>query len=313
MDPDLARREERTAGTEGGAPARDTWRSQRPPGRGSALGLLLAAVVTVGLSACGEPQAPPRPTPTPNVLPTTGPSGSSSAPAPVPSATASPSATVAPSYRSVPAGLGGREWTYIPTQAKVVALTFDAGANADAVASILSTLMQRQVPATFFLTGDFVRKFPAPSRAIAVAGERIGDHSVSHPYFTDLSDEAIRQQVLQAESQIRSVTGADPWPFFRFPYLDRDSRTIAVVNSVGFAAIGVTVDTLGWQGTSAGVTPDSIIARVLAALRPGEIVLMHCGSNPTDHSTLDAAALPDMISALRARGYSFVTLDGMLG
>ncbi len=54
-----------------------------------------------------------------------------------------------------------------------------------------------------------------------------------------------------------------------------------------------------------------MISRVLGALRPGEIVLMHVGSNPNDHSTLDADALPELISQLQARGYSFVTLDAL--
>lgn len=54
-------------------------------------------------------------------------------------------------------------------------------------------------------------------------------------------------------------------------------------------------------------------ARVLAALRPGEIVLMHVGSNPNDHTTFDADALPQVISELRARGYSFVTLNALTG
>jgi peptidoglycan/xylan/chitin deacetylase (PgdA/CDA1 family) len=48
---------------------------------------------------------------------------------------------------------------------------------------------------------------------------------------------------------------------------------------------------------------------VVGSLRPGEIVLMHVGSNPDDHSTLDADALPELIDALRARGYGFTTLD----
>ena len=73
----------------------------------------------------------------------------------------------------VPPGLGGRNWTVIPAAPKVAALTFDAGANADGVSSILATLARYHVPATFFLTGDFVRDFPAASKSIAAAGERI--------------------------------------------------------------------------------------------------------------------------------------------
>jgi peptidoglycan/xylan/chitin deacetylase (PgdA/CDA1 family) len=213
----------------------------------------------------------------------------------------------------VPPGLGGRNWTAIPTHAKVVALTFDAGANADGVQSILATLARYHVPATFFLTGNFVRDFPADAKAIAAAGQRIGDHSVSHPYFTTLTDAQIRDQVLSAESQITPVTGADPWPWFRFPYGDYNQHTISVVNGTGFVPVGWTVDTLGWEGTSGGISTGTVVNRVLGSLQPGEIVLMHCGSNPDDHSTLDANALPTVIQDLKARGYSFVTLDALQG
>ena len=107
------------------------------------------------------------------------------------------------------------------------------------------------------------------------------------------------------------MTGADPWPWFRFPYGDYNAHAISVVNSTGFVPVGWTVDTLGWEGTSGGITAQTVLNRVLGSLRPGEIVLMHCGSNPDDHSTLDAAALPAVIQALQARGYSFVTLDAL--
>jgi peptidoglycan/xylan/chitin deacetylase (PgdA/CDA1 family) len=68
------------------------------------------------------------------------------------------------------------------------------------------------------------------------------------------------------------------------------------------------VDTLGWMGTSGGQSVQTVVNRVLANLRPGEIVLMHVGSHPTDGSTLDADALPTIIAELRQRGYGFVTI-----
>ena len=98
----------------------------------------------------------------------------------------------------------------------------------------------------------------------------------------------MRDQVLSAQSQIASVTGVDPWPWFRFPYGDYSQHAISVVNGAGFVPVGWTVDTLGWKGTSGGITAQTVVDRVLGSLRPGEIVLMHCGSNPDDHSTLDA-------------------------
>src|SRR5919201_2431521 len=230
-------------------------------------------------------------------------------------AVAGPLPAASAATRLVPPGLGGQNWTAVPTHAKVVALTFDAGANADGVQSILGTLARYHVRGTFFLTGNFVRDFPAPSKAIAAAGQRIGDHSVSHPYFVKdkLTDAQIRDQVLTAQSQIASVTGADPWPWFRFPYGDYNQHAISVVNGAGFVPVGWTVDTLGWKGTSGGITTQTVLSRVLGSLRPGEIVLMHCGSNPDDHSTLDADALPAVIQNLQARGYAFVTVDALRG
>jgi peptidoglycan/xylan/chitin deacetylase (PgdA/CDA1 family) len=193
----------------------------------------------------------------------------------------------------------------------VVALTFDAGANGDAVPSILATLRRDHVPATFFLTGNFVRDYPATARQITADGFRIGDHTISHPYLTRLSGAAMRREILGAADQIAAVTGANPAPLFRFPFGDADARAIGIANQLGYVPVRWTVDTLGWEGTAGHITASVVAARVLAGLRPGEIVLMHVGSNPDDHTILDADALPRIISELRARGYSFVTLDAL--
>lgn len=194
----------------------------------------------------------------------------------------------------------------------MVALTFDAGANADAVPSILATLRRQGVPATFFLTGNFVRDFPAAARSIAAAGFRIGDHTITHPYLTQLSETAVRHEILGAAQQIISVTGQNPAPLFRFPFGDADARTITIANRAGYVPVRWTVGTLGWEGTAGHISASVVVSRVLAAARPGEIVLMHVGSNPGDHTTFDADALPRVISGLRAQGYSFLTLEALV-
>jgi peptidoglycan/xylan/chitin deacetylase (PgdA/CDA1 family) len=219
--------------------------------------------------------------------------------------------------RQVPQGLGGKVWDVIPTRAKVVALTFDAGGNADGASSILATLRAQHVAASFNLTGNFVSAYPAQAKAMAAAG-RLGDHTITHPHFLldHYTDAQIRQEVLGAQQMIKSVTGVDPAPWFRFPYGEYNAHTLAVVNAAGFVPVGWTVDTLGWKGTSGGQSVQTVLSRVLASLQPGEIVLMHCGSggtDPNDRSTLDADALPTVISALKARGYQFVTIDALQG
>jgi hypothetical protein len=60
------------------------------------------------------------------------------------------------------------------------------------------------------------------------------------------------------------------------------------------------MDTLGCEDTSGGITVAKIVSRVPGSLQPGEIVLMHCGSNPSKQSTLDADALGYGAAALGA-------------
>jgi peptidoglycan/xylan/chitin deacetylase (PgdA/CDA1 family) len=220
----------------------------------------------------------------------------------------------APAAPAPPASrLLGTDWTRIPAGSKVVALTFDAGSNAAGLASISSTLRAKKVPAAFFLTGNWVRAFPAQANMIIQDGYLVGNHSLSHLSFTQLTDAQVAAQVLGAQQAILRANGADTRPLFRFPNGDVNSRVLADVNRLGYITVRWTVDSLGWKGTSGGQSVQSVVNRVLAAAQPGEIVLMHLGSNPDDGTTLDAAALPAIIDGLRARGYGFVTLRALTG
>lgn len=284
------------------------------------------ALIVTGLTACGRGDEPaasdPSPSPTasqttpertPTVSPSpTPPTFAPSHPAPTSPSPTAPAPTTIPSAASGwPAVLLGRDWTRIPTSERVVALTFDAGANDAAVASILSTLRARGITATFFLTGDFAQRFAGSAQAIAAAGHRLGNHSVNHPHFSALTDAQMRDQLRGATASIKAVTGSDPSPLFRFPYGDVDARSLSVVGSERYVAVRWTVDSLGWQGTSGGMTADQVVERVVAAATSGEIVLMHVGAHPSDGSMLDAQALPTVIDRLRSAGYRFVTLDAM--
>jgi len=296
------------AGCAGNSPSRE-------PGSGPPSSSGTAGPSQSASSAPVRSTTPPRPTTTPvtspapsshpTTQPTTQPTTHPISP-PTTHPNTHPNTPPAP-----PVALLGREWDRIPTTRRVVALTFDAGANAAGLAAIVSTLDQQDAAATFFLTSSWIDEYPDQARATC-ARFRVGDHSRTHPHFTELSDSEIRAEVLGAAADIRRSCGADPWPLFRFPFGDRDTRTIAAVNRAGYVPVGWTVDTLGWQGTSSGRSTASVIDRVLAGLEPGEIVLMHVGSNPKDHTTLDADALPTIISRVRARGYAFVSLDALL-
>ena len=210
---------------------------------------------------------------------------------------------------ALPASLVGAEWSRIPTTSKVVALTFDCGGNDAGVARILAALASANARATFFVTGRWAEVYRSSAAAIA-ARYPIGDHTYSHPHLTQLDDAAVAAEIV-AGARSLAASGVDPHPLFRFPYGESDPRTMAIANRAGYGGIRWTVDTLGWKGVSSGQSSDSVVARVIANLQPGEIVLMHIGS-AEDGTTLDADALPRVIAEIRARGYELVTLRDVL-
>lgn len=289
------------------------------PGSPPSTAVPSSAVPSTSSPGPGATSKAPSPTPTPSPLPTgteTPEAGQTPVQPPVtaPPITGpeQPETPAPPPAAPFPPALRGQDLTVIPGAGRVVALTFDAGANSAGLPKILSALTAKGVPGTFFLTGNWAATNPGGVGQIVAAGHRVANHSMTHPGFTSLSDELIAQQVRGAEQAI-SAAGADPRPFFRFPYGERDARTIAAVNDLDYVAVRWTVDTLGWKGTSGGISRQTVVERVLAGLQPGEIVLMHLGSNPDDGSTLDADALPQMIDGISAAGYGFVTLDELLG
>ena len=208
----------------------------------------------------------------------------------------------------------GKDWEKLPTTQKIFALTFDAGASDAGVARIVSTLIDRHVSATFFVTGQFARTYPGAVRIIDRGGFAIGNHSDTHPHFPDLTNDQIAVELARAEASISALTGETTKPLFRFPFGDRETLDIVVVNRLGYIPFRWTVDSLGWQGTSSTLAGSAaaVCKRVVDAAVPGGIALMHVGANPDDGTTFDADALPCIISGISAKGYKFVDIPSQL-
>jgi peptidoglycan/xylan/chitin deacetylase (PgdA/CDA1 family) len=222
----------------------------------------------------------------------------------------------------------GSDWTVLPTSNKIVALTFEGHAGAEGLMdrpnhpSILTTLRLKNVPATFFITGQWVENFPDQAGPLlGNTTHSIGNLSYDHPYLTQLPNDDVAREIAAGERAIWRASGPNARqtaPLFRFPHGDRDSRTIQVANTLGYGSISWTVDTLGWEGqtdpatgNSTGQSVDTVTNRAVDAARPGEIIRMQIGAAP-DGSTLDADALGQIIDRLSAQGYSFVAIGSFI-
>jgi peptidoglycan/xylan/chitin deacetylase (PgdA/CDA1 family) len=214
-------------------------------------------------------------------------------------------------YPPLVAKYKGKEIIKVSTTEKAVALTFDAGANADGVTPVLSILRENGIKGTFFLTGKFIERYGDEVKAIIASGGDIGNHTYDHPYLSQLTDEQVKEKITGAEDAFAALDGKFQ-PFLRAPYGDRNSSVLDTVSEAGYINIRWTIDSLGWKGTSGGQTAGTVRDKVLKNTSPGAIIMMHLGSNPDDKTHLDSQALPEIIAELRADGYEFVTLSELI-
>lgn len=120
------------------------------------------------------------------------------------------------------------------TTEKVVALTFDDGADGANISRILQTLSTHDVKATFFLTGSGAANHGQQIRNIANQGHQIGNHSYTHPYFTQISAAQMRNELQRTETLIQQLTGRTTKPYFRPPYGAYNSSVLQTVGDAGY-------------------------------------------------------------------------------
>lgn len=184
----------------------------------------------------------------------------------------------------------------VKTEEKKIALTFDAAWGADDTDTLISILQKYNAPATFFVVGEWVDKYPEEVKRLSDAGNDVMNHSATHPYMTSLSETQMKEQLTSCNAKIEAVTGKKP-TLFRCPYGDYDNKVVSTVENMGMKTLQWDVDSLDWQQSA---TVESIVSRVTSKVKNGSIVLFH---NDADHTP---EALPIILEKLTADGYTFV-------
>lgn len=199
--------------------------------------------------------------------------------------------------------------TRLPTNEKVVALTFDACEALKPVKldhGIADYLVARRIPFTIFMGGLFARDNANDVKALAANDfVEIENHSYSHNNnMPGLSDARVRSEVLRAQSEIFKATGRVTH-FFRFPAGHYDARTLSMVEAMGYRVVH-------WRwpegDPDAQESADMLVRRTLKGTEPGDILIFHINGRGVHTSE----ALPRVIDGLEAEGYRFVLLKDYL-
>jgi peptidoglycan/xylan/chitin deacetylase (PgdA/CDA1 family) len=188
-----------------------------------------------------------------------------------------------------------------------IALTFDAGAEAECFDDLLTALANAHASSTFFITGKFVHDHADCAAEITRYGHEVGNHTWSHLDLTQQSDEVVHDEIMRAERAIVQASGQSPRPRLRAPYGARDSRVLKIAGNLGYRSIYWTLDSQ--DGVEPAKSPQFLVDRITSRSDvdlDGAIILMHVGVRST------AVALPAIIANLQARGFRLVTISTLL-
>jgi peptidoglycan-N-acetylmuramic acid deacetylase len=189
------------------------------------------------------------------------------------------------------------------TTKKVVYLTFDEGYENGYTPKILDILKEQQVPAAFFITGHYLKTQPELVKRMVAEGHIVGNHTVNHPSLPDLNGEEIKKEVEQLAEDFASLTGKK-MVYLRPPKGEFSERTLAQTRKLGYHNIFWSLALVDWVPMPGG--PDESYRTVMDNLHNGALILLHAVSRD------NTEALERIIKDIRAKGYTFATLDDLV-
>jgi len=197
-----------------------------------------------------------------------------------------------------------------PASKDAMALTFDDGPCPTATPDILDLLKEQGIPATFFMIGERVRRYPDLARRVFREGHQIANHSDRHVALRSLVPSVCLKEADKAERTFRSVVGVAP-RFYRPPKGLIDRCVVQALSERGYSVATwsrMPGDYFRWH-TAAWIT------RGLAQVRPGDIVVLHdgLGLRPEPDRTRTLSILPGFIGAMKKQGTRFVSIADLLG
>ena len=191
----------------------------------------------------------------------------------------------------------------VETEEKKVAISFDAAWGADDTDNLIEILKKENVPATFFLCGYWIDKYPDEVKKLYEAGHTIGNHSNTHPHSNSLSLEENKKEIMAVHNKIKDLLGVET-NLYRPPFGEYNDTVISAAEACGYYPIQWDVDSLDWKNY--GVEHE--IKHVLnhKHLGNGSIILFHNDAKYTPD------ALPDIIAGLREKGCEIVSIEDLI-
>ena len=186
---------------------------------------------------------------------------------------------------------------------KVLYLTFDAGYENGCTAKILDTLKEKQVPAAFFLVGNYIQRSPDLVRRMVAEGHTVGNHTMHHYDMSRLSDKAaFSKELTDLETLYKETVGQELPKYYRPPQGIYSEENLKMAQELGYQTVFWSLAYVDWNN-DAQPTKETAFAKLLPRTHNGAVVLLHSTSKT------NAEILGELIDKWKAMGYRFGTLE----
>lgn len=189
------------------------------------------------------------------------------------------------------------------TGEKVLYLTFDAGYENGCTEKILDVLKAHQVPAAFFLVGNYMEKNADLVRRMVEEGHIVGNHTMHHYDMRKLTDKAAFQKELQdLETLFTQITGKALPKYYRPPQGTYSQQNLEMAKELGYKTVFWSLAYVDWNNDSQP-SADQAFSKLLPRTHDGAVVLLH------STSSTNAQILDELLTKWEAMGYSFASID----
>ena len=188
---------------------------------------------------------------------------------------------------------------------KVIYLTFDAGYENGCTAEILDILKKHEVPAAFFLAGNYIEKNPELVRRLAEEGHIVGNHTMHHYDMSKLSTmEAFSRELSDLEALYKEATGQEMPKFYRPPQGIYSEENLKMAKELGYRTVFWSLAYVDWKD-DAQPSREEAFAKLLPRMHNGAVVLLHSTSKT------NAAILDELLTKLKNEGYTFAPISDL--
>lgn len=191
---------------------------------------------------------------------------------------------------------------YVGADEPVIYLTFDAGFENGYTPAILDTLKKHQVPAAFFLVGNYLETAPDLVRRMVAEGHMVANHTYHHPDMSAIATrEAFAAELSATEAKFREITGQDMPRFYRPPQGKYSEQNLQFANELGYTTVFWSLAYVDWYQNDQP-TAEEAFQKLIPRIHNGAVVLLH------STSATNAAILDELLTRWKGMGYRFGTL-----